>query len=49
MDFTTDDPIDTSSCQKLNLKTEDIIAYCLVGLFVVGIFVLLFSGKRKRR
>ena len=49
MDFTTDDPIDTSSCKKLNLKTEDIIAYCLVGLFVVGIFVLLFSGKRKRR
>lgn len=49
MDFTTDDPIDTSSCQKLNLKTEDIIAYCLVGLFVVGIFVLLFSGKRKSR
>lgn len=49
MDFTTDDPIDTSSCKKLNLKTEDIIAYCLVGLFVVGIFVLLFSGKRKRK
>lgn len=49
IDFTTDDPIDTSSCKKLNLKTEDIIAYCLVGLFVVGIFVLLFSGKRKRR
>lgn len=49
MDFTTDDPIDTSSCKKLNLKTEDIIAYCLVGLFVVGIFVLLFSGKKKRR
>ena len=48
MDFTTDDPIDTS-CKKLNLKTEDIIAYCLVGLFVVGIFFLLFSGKRKRR
>ena len=49
MDFTTDDPIDTSSCKKLNLKTEDIIAYCLVGLFVVGIFVLLFSDKRKRK
>lgn len=49
MDFTTDDPIDTSSCKNLNLKTEDIIAYCLVGLFVVGIFVLLFSGKRKRK
>ena len=49
MDFTTDDPIDTSSCKNLNLKIEDIIAYCLVGLFVVGIFVLLFSGKRKRK
>lgn len=48
MDFTTDDPIDTSSCKKLNLKTEDIIAYCLVGLFVVGIFTLLFSNKKKR-
>lgn len=49
IDFTTDDPINTFSCKKLNLKTEDIIAYCLIGLFVVGIFVLLFSGKRKRR
>lgn len=49
MDFTTDDPIDTSSCKKLNLKTEDIIAYCLIGLFVFGIFFLLFSSKKKKR
>lgn len=49
MDFTTDDPIDTSSCKKINLQKEDIIAYCLVGLFVFGIFFLLFSGKRKKR
>ena len=49
MDFTTNDPIDTSSCKKINLQKEDIIAYCLVGLFVFGIFFLLFSGKRKKR
>lgn len=49
MDFTTDDPIDSSSCKKINLQKEDIIAYCLVGLFVFGIFFLLFSGKRKKR
>lgn len=49
MDFTTNDPIDTFSCKKINLQKEDIIAYCLVGLFVFGIFFLLFSGKRKKR
>ena len=49
MDFTTDDPIDTSSCKKINLQKEKIFAYCLVGLFVFGIFFLLFSGKKKRR